>query len=352
MSDRKRKKTKPNKFDRKKGGWLRSKKVISMFLSRFSSSSSPETTDQDEVLKPLYYIVGDSSSEQMEATVQSIDDQSKERNEIDDALSRQVRLNTQFYPFSNVRPDGSTESLDGTIVPEERFGKDKPAPFGSGDAANGRDKIGSIEKASNREPKRRALSKLHSSSIFVGLKSSNCRRKLRRFFKRAFVRRSNSHCKKYDSPSCSIECYIEDSSGDLATQQDTKEETLDSDDTSLPTTVLGVTFAHPVYTGDCNVLVHNANSGIETELWGKMEKLFFAEVDDCNLPPTKTVVETGLVESWGSVGSSSMYPTDEQSVEEDFFYSSSFDSDVDIPFDENFPGTVFESGRNCVMHEI
>mmetsp|Transcript_6934 Transcript_6934/g.20059 ORF Transcript_6934/g.20059 Transcript_6934/m.20059 type:complete len:348 (+) Transcript_6934:80-1123(+) len=347
MSKLKRKKIKSNNSGRKRGGWLRSKKVISSFLSRFSSSRSPESTDQDEVLKPLYYIAGDSRSVQMEATVQTFDDQSKDRNEIDDGYSQQARLNAQFSLLSNVRSDSSFNSLDGTIFPEHMYGRDNPIRFGP-EKPTFATEIG-VEMAENHQPKGRALSKLYSPSILAGMKSSGCRLRLRRFFKRTFMRRPNRQSKKCVSPSCSME----DSFCDLTTRNETKEDTIDSDDKSLPTTVLGVTYAHPVYTGECNVLLHNAKSGIEAALWSKMDRSFFAEVDACNLPPTKTIVETGVAESWRSVSSSSMYPTDEQSVEQDFFYSSSFDSDVDIPFDETFPGNVFESGgRNYDMHEI
>lgn len=120
--------------------------------------------------------------------------------------------------------------------------------------------------------------------------------------------------------------------------------TNDSDDTSsIGPTVLGVTFAHPVYTGKCQMLFEDENPDTSTYLWSKIRTDSSVETDDYTLPTRKTIVEIATAESWGSVGSSSLYPTDEQSDEDGNFHYGGFDSGVNIPFDEIFTeGGFFE----------
>jgi len=330
-----------HRITRKRDGWLQRKKIISIFLSRFSSSNSSESTDQDEVLKPLYYIVGDSSSEEMEATVHSVDDQSKERNE-EDKSSHQTRLlgcmDFRFSRFLKVDLNNSRKSREGETVSEKRYGKDGSTPFQTRNSTS-MNEIYDVEKHSNHSLKRMVVAMLNSLSISERMKSSGYRRKLRRIFKFSFVRRSTKHHTKGDSPSDSVK----HANDDHISQLETKEENSESDDESLiQTTVLGVTFAHPVYTGRCNLLVHNVNPDIGNDLWKNMETNFSVEGEYYDLPfITKTVIETAAAESWGSISSSSLYPTDEQSVEDDFFLCNRFDSDVDIPFDETFTENIY-----------
>jgi len=134
---------------------------------------------------------------------------------------------------------------------------------------------------------------------------------------------------------------------------ETKEESSQSscgDEQILPSdSSLGVAFAHPVYTGRSHLLMVGTNPDNSTyDLWTRMASGYSMEADDFPLPPTKTIVQTAEANSWGSDGgSSSLYPTDEQSNDEGNFEYGSFDSDADIPFDEIFRNKrYFESDPN------
>ena len=281
-------KTKSDRSNRKKDGWLHEKRLISLFSSCFSSSDDFES--RDEVLKPLYYIAGDSSSEQMEATVESVDDESNERHETIDK------------PFQRTRPQR-------IVVLLSRFSRGVLCGF-----------------KKNRDGETASV-RIRSSTIMD-----------------------------------EIDISLEVSHDDRITQLEMKVENIDPDDIScLEYTALGVTFPHPVYTYRCRLPMVGTNQDTQNDLWTEMETNFSLEFDDYTLPPTQTVVKTATAESWGSIGSSSLYPlpptqtvvetataeswgsiesssfypTDEQSNEEGFFHTS-FDSDIDIPFDEIF----------------
>jgi hypothetical protein len=97
---------------------------------------------------------------------------------------------------------------------------------------------------------------------------------------------------------------------------------------------LGVAFAHPAF----ERRQHPSRFYIENPKKVRREILPILEsnsggTDDVTSPQTKAIVQTTTVDSWEATGSSSLYPTDEQSYfDEDSF--DGFDSDDDIPFDE------------------
>jgi hypothetical protein len=301
---------KSERIGRKRDG---EKRLISLLLSCFSSSNDEADFDRstkDEVLKPLYYIVGDFNSEQMEATVDSIDDESIDKKAKPDKNSQQTR--SQFFR-------GILRGFK--INREVEIACDRLA---SSSRINDTD-----ERPTSRRPDR-------TEKAFKKPSTSRYGYQVFRILRLPFLC-SSTNTKKHDSRSFSTKS----AQNDQNSQPEMKVEKIGSDDTSsLGSTALGVTFAHPVYTGKCHLLMEEANEDTTNYLWTKMKSGISVEIDDYTLPPTKTIVETARAESWGSGGSSLLYPTDEGSDEEETFYYGSFDSDV-VPFDEIFTDTIF-----------
>ena len=84
---------KSDSLNLKRDGRRQENPFASLLLSWLPSSDDFESNNNtnDEVLKPLYYIVGDINSEQMEATVESTDDESIAKNETTDKPLKQKR---------------------------------------------------------------------------------------------------------------------------------------------------------------------------------------------------------------------------------------------------------------------
>lgn len=301
---------KSERISRKRDG---EKRLISLLLSCFSSSDDDDDFDRstkDEVLKPLYYIVGDFNSEQMEATVDSIDD---------DSIDKKAKPDNNFQ---QTRPRFFRGILRGfKKMSEVEIASDRLA---SSPRINDTD-----ERATNRPLGR-------TDKAFKKASTSRYGYQVSRILRLPFLC-SSMNTKKHDSHSFSTKS----AQNDQNSQLEMNVEKIGSDDTSsLGSTALGVTFAHPVYTGKCHLLMEEANEDTTNYLWTKMKTGLSVEIDDYTLPPTKTVVETATAVSWGSGGSSLLYPTDEGSDEEGIFYYGSFDSDV-VPFDEIFTDTIF-----------
>jgi hypothetical protein len=307
---------KSDRISRKKDGENR---LISLLLSCFSSSDDDDDFDRstkDEVLKPLYYIVGDFDSEQMEATVESIDDESIDKKaKPDKKLPRRSDFRRRRF-FGGIlcgfKKIMEVEIASNRLASSTRINDTK-----------------TNERATNRRLDKTEKAFMKPSTSRYGYQVS-------RILRLPFLCLS-TNTKKHDSHSLSTKS----AQNDQNSQLEMKVEKTGSDDSSfLRSTALGVTFAHPVYTGKCHLLIDEANADTTNYLWTKLKTGFSVEIDDYTLPPTKTIVETATSESWGSGGSSSLYPTDEQSNEEGNFYYGSFDSDV-VPFDEIFTDTIF-----------
>ncbi len=286
------------------------KRLVSLFLSCFSSSDDDEfdQSTKDEVLKPLYYIVGDVDSEQMEQTVQSMDDEStdkKSREKKRIRLAKQPRLSEVFTRLFGGRRGRSRKSEKASVGLATRMNETQ-----------------SDSETTNESP--------NTTEKKMSSKSWSKRKQTHSILRLPFLlRRTNKH-------NASTTKILRNT---LSEDFVINEEITNSDDTSQSQpTNLGVTFAHPAYTGKCTFLTEDARLETTNHLWSKMKTN--AELDDDYIvPSTKTLVETTTAESWGSVDSS-FYPTDEQSHEENVYYGS-FDSDIDIPFDEIFTEASF-----------
>jgi hypothetical protein len=112
---------------------------------------------------------------------------------------------------------------------------------------------------------------------------------------------------------------------------------------------LGVAFPHPAFARFQSPLLSGVTGKppkvVTNEFWPIVETASGC-TDETRAPQGKTIVQTDAVNSWGSTGSSSFYPTDEQSnVDQDSFddgFNSEsnndsydgFNSECDLPFDE------------------
>ncbi len=309
------------KSNRARGNKDGEKRSLSLLFSCFSSSDDDdadvERSSKDEVLKPLYYIVGDINSEQMEQTVQSMDDES---------IDKKARANKTVQSIDGESIDkkgraGKTFLLADFLSRWFRGRRGKSRKTDNVGLATRMNETESDDGTSNGRPTKKKL-----------LKKSFTHRILRL---PAFLHFSKRN-KKHDSQAMNITQSISEE----------VEEKTESGDTSsvLQPSALGVTFAHPAYTGKCHFLTEAARLDTTNHLWTQMKTNQVddrkVDDDDYTLPPTKTIVETTTAETWGSFDSASFYPTDEQSREGSVYYGS-FDSDIDIPFDEIFTEASF-----------
>lgn len=324
----------------------REKKKLISLLSRFPwfGEIDSERSTKDEVLKPLYHIVGDIDSEQLEPTVESIDDASVDQKRETNKTCQQQRR-TDFL---------RSRSFRGILC---RLKKIREGETGSVRIANS-------TRMNENEGNERTIHRRLGRMELKGLKKP-------RNLRLPFLPSSRCRSPPIKNNSSEFSCTSIEQN-DENTQDEADEETTDSDYRALnrPTT-LGVKFAHPVYTGKRHLVMNEDNRGSSNEPWNKSEShlldvdvddrtlppphlLFevdddtlppphlFLEVDDRGtLPPRNAIVETAKAERRGSGTSSSLYPTDEQSIEDENFYYGGFDSDVDIPFDEIFTDPSF-----------
>lgn len=295
--------------NRKTNGWINEKQLISVFLSCFSSSDN--LGSRDEVLKPLYYIVDECSSEQMGATIESAyDDESQQINEeVDESCKRtQIR-----------RVEKNRSRLSGLLICDLRKARGtETSSLRIGSTAS-MDEIDINDRWKSR------LSGGTKKKVLDTILHFRCHViKKMRIPSLCTIRDHN----RIDSPSSSLNVPYHEN----VTQIEKERESGDSDVVSCLTN-LGISFPHPVYTRRCRLLV--ANRDDMTDLWSETETDYSLEGDNFTLPPTKTIVEIATTGSWGSYASSSHYPTDEQnSISENF--ECSLDSDDDVPFDEVF----------------
>lgn len=306
---------------KRKWNWINGKKdggkiSVPLLLSCFSSSSDEdfERNTKDEVLKPLYYIVGDINSELMEATVESIDDES---------IDRKTKVDKRFRQSQPRRVDNIfSRFLTGILNRSEKNREIKTTYVGLARRMNETERNDSVTNEQRETKEKLSLKKASA----YGYRVSHILR-LPILYLSSRCKKNHAPKSEHLAPSAQLEIY---------------EQNADSDDASmLRPASLGVTFAHPAYTGKCRLLADDARLESTNLLWTKMKTDKSIETDDYTLPPTKKFVETTTAESWGSVGSSSLYPTDEQSHDDGNIYYGSFDSDIDIPFDEIFTETTF-----------
>ena len=309
------------KSNRARGNKDGEKRLVSLLMSCFSSSDDDdvERSSKDEVLKPLYYIVGDINSEQMEQTVQSMDDELIDQK---------------------TRADKTVQSIDGESMDKKaRTLKTFPrADFlsrwirGRGGKSRKTDNVGLATRMNETE------SDDGRSNITEKKTPKKSFTRTHRILRLPAFLHLSKRNKKHDSQAMNI-------TQSISEEVELNEEKTESVDTLsvLQPSALGVTFAHPAYTGKCRFLTEAARLDTTNHLWTQMKtnQVDDRKVDDdYTLLPTKTIVETTTAESWGSFDSPSFYPTDEQSREESIYYGS-FDSDIDIPFDEIFTEASF-----------
>mmetsp|Transcript_15347 Transcript_15347/g.17255 ORF Transcript_15347/g.17255 Transcript_15347/m.17255 type:complete len:362 (+) Transcript_15347:1904-2989(+) len=295
--------------NRKKDGWIKEKQLISVFLSCFSSSDNLRS--RDEILKPLYYIVDECSSEQMEATIESVyDDESKQINEEFDERCKRTQIR---------RVEKYRSRLFGLLICNLRKARGtETSSLRIGSTAS-MDEIDINDRWKSR------LSGRTKKKILDTMLHFRCRLiKKRRIPSLCTIRDHD----RIDPPSSSLNVQYDEN----ITQIENELESVDSDVASCLKN-LGISFPHPVYTRRCRLLVVNQDD--MTDLWSETETDYSLEGDNFTLPPTKTIVETATAGSWGSYASSSHYPTDEQNSDGENF-ECSFDSDDDVPFDEVF----------------
>jgi len=299
--------------------------IISLFSSNFSSSTNDgiEPRLSDEVLKPLYYIISDVHSDEVDATIASVDDASVERKgkveetfqQIGPATMRSIALRYSREISSGSKKNWDFKSLLSRFTSSTTINEIETDEMSTIRQLSEPRNTSFDEKASPTTEKT-SISQLHKGYHFL--------RKLRCIFTCFSVKKIDSHL--YAEKVLEVN---QNAPSKMEVQD------FNPDDAEAPRIhAMGVSFAHPVYTGKCHVPADEKNTNTTNCFWAKLESGLSIEIDDYTLPRTKTIVEISTAASWGSGDSSSLYPTDEQSSSGMNLYHGSFDSDVDTPFDE------------------
>ena len=259
--------------------------VLSSWLS-LSINDALGSGTGNEVLKPLYGIVGDLDSEQMEPTVESTDDTSTDKTVyIEKVVAQPIRQsNFRRSRFLGIQKKSKDESGSAWLMNASRAEDDK-----------------SIGTKSNRPSKPIKNAVLKKFSI-------SCKKK--RFQTCHGEQVSPILRLPFFYPCPCVKINDSDTFSEIAQHHGNSTLEMEGDDhDSSSAVLLGVAFAHPVYTGKRNLLVDEIIPDTSNYMSTKIITDYSLEADDTTLSPMETIVQAATVESWGSLNSSSPYPT-------------------------------------------
>jgi len=267
-----------------------------------------------EVTKPLYYIVDEVSSEQVRAFT-------SEREQ--EKLNRRIKSNKKGSPV--LRVTNAFRKFFGT---EPRRRRDSETAS-----------VTRVESAITTDEGELCEKPKNDFAVFLGNRSRllfRCRKKPVKFEKRKWHFQKTFMCRfgdRYkntgpDTPRITLSTKVIEKDDESSVEQNTIP-------SSNGMAKLGVTFPHPVYVRNCQLVSGDDDcKSMETtgnsRAWSLDANTMVG--DGFTGRPIQAIVKTDTAYSWGSNGAS-LYPTDEQSS---FQYSDDgdFDSESDIPFDE------------------
>jgi len=260
--------------------------VLSSWLS-LSINDALGSGTGNEVLKPLYGIVGDLDSEQMEPTVESTDDTSEDETaRIEKVVAGPTRESTfRRSRFLSIQKKSKDESGSAWLVNASR--------------AEDGESIGTKSNRPSKAIKNAVLKKL----------SISCKKK--RFQTCHGEQVSPILRLPFFYPCPCVKINDSDTFSEIAQHDGNSTLEMEGEDhDSSNTVLLGVAFAHPVYTGKRNLLMDEIIPDTSIYMSTKIKTDYSLEADGTTLSPMETIVQAATVESWDSLNSSSPYPTD------------------------------------------